>query len=181
VKHLGDRLGFVAIVVHHTGHDGNKARGASGMKGKCDSQAKLSAIGSGKAKLSWEKIKGMPLPEDTISYEIIGHKKLPELDSLGAVCVPMSKVSAAHAEHRSKTPVSPEVQRKYMMAVQNEPLSTNALALAVEITRSNKSFTDTLEWLLEANLLESKAGPKNGTYYSVHPLALIPADPAVDL
>lgn len=178
VKSLGDRYGFVAIVVHHTGHDGNKARGASGMKGKCDTQAKLSAIGgSGKAKLSWEKVKGMPLPEDTISYEIMGHKKLPELDSLGAVCVPMSKVSAVHAEHHSKNPVSPEVQRKYMMAVQNEPLSTNALAAAVELTRSNKSFTDTLEWMLEANLLESKPGPKNGTYYSVHPLALIPADP----
>lgn len=183
VKSLGDQLGFVAIVVHHTGHDGNKARGASGMKGKCDSQAKLSVIGdrSGKAKLSWEKVKGMPLPEDTISYEIKGSKLLPELDSLGAVCVPMTKLDAGIAEHYSKTPVSPEVQRRYMLAVQNEALSTNAFAEAVGLKRSSKEFTNTIDWMIGSKLLVSAPGPKNGTYYSVHPMALIPADPALDL
>jgi hypothetical protein len=183
VKSLGDQLGFVAIVVHHTGHDGNKARGASGMKGKCDTQAKLTVIGekSGKARLEWTKVKGMPLPEDTIAYEIMGSAKLPQLDSLGAVCVPMNKMAAAIADHYSKPPVASDVQRTYMLAVQATPLSTNALAEAVGLKRSNKEFTNTIEWMVEANLLEATPGPKNGTYYSVHPTALIPSDPSIDL
>lgn len=182
IKSLGDRHGFVAIVVHHTGHDGNKARGASGMKGKCDSQAKLTVIGgkAGKARLEWTKVKGMALPEDTISYEILGSKKLPELDSLGAVCVPLSKIAAAAANHYSKTPVSPVVQRMYMLAVQKEPLSISGLASAVGLDRNSKVFKDSVEWMLEANLLEKNPGPKNGQYYSIHPMALIPADPAID-
>jgi hypothetical protein len=183
VKSLGDRFGFVAIVVHHTGHDGNKARGASGMKGKCDTQAKLTVIGdkSGKARLEWTKVKGMALPEDTISYEIMGSKKLPELDSLGAVCAPLTKMAAAIADHHSKTPVSPEVQRQYMLAVQDTPLSHSGLATAVGVDRNNKVFKDSVDWMLEANLLDKNPGPKNGTYFSVHPMALIPADPAIDI
>jgi hypothetical protein len=183
VKSLGDQLGFVAIVVHHTGHDGNKARGASGMKGKCDVQAKLTVIGDkpGKAKLEWMKVKGMALPEETISYEIMGSAKLPTLNSLGAVCVPLTKLAAGIAEHHSKTPVSPDVQRQYMLAVQDTPLSLNGLATAVGVDRNNKVFKSSVDWMLDENLLEKNPGPKNGQYYSVHPMALIPADPALDL
>jgi hypothetical protein len=183
VKRLGDSLGFMAIVVHHTGHDGNKARGASGMMGKCDAQAKLTSIGekSGKARLEWTKVKGRAVPQDSISYHIQGYREIPGFDSEGAVCVPLDKMSAAIAAHNSKAPVAPEVQRKYMLAVQDEALSLNGLAKALGFDRNNKVFKDAVDWMLEAKLLEKNPGPKNGTYYSIHPTALIPAHPDADI
>ncbi|MEW1821761.1 AAA family ATPase [Arthrobacter sp. NPDC080031] len=179
VKRLGDTYGFMAIVVHHTGHDGNKARGASGMMGKCDAQAKLSSIGekSGKAKLEWIKVKGGPAPQDTISYEISGSAKLPDLDSEGAVCVPISKFSAAHAELAVKTP-SEETQRLIMNALNGGQLSTRALSEAVGIDRNAKVFKDALEWMTASNHL-SQTQKGRSTMVGLHPLAMAPTDPTI--
>jgi AAA domain len=178
VKRLGDSYGFMAIVIHHTGHDGNKARGASGMMGKCDVQAKLTTIGekSGKAKLEWTKVKGRAVPQDTVSYHIKGYELLPDLDSEGAVCVPIDKISAAHADVSVKTP-SVETQRLIMNALASGPLSIRALSEAVHIDRNTKTFKDALEWMTYSNYLtQSKEG--RSSKVDLHPLAVAPEAPA---
>ncbi|MDQ0030134.1 AAA family ATPase [Arthrobacter bambusae] len=180
VKRLGDTYGFMAIVVHHTGHDGNKARGASGMMGKADAQAKLSSIGekSGKAKLEWIKVKGRPVPQDTISYEISGIAKLPDLDSEGAVCIPLGKYAAAHAELAVKTP-TPEMQRSIIGALAEGPLSIRALSEAVDIDRNTKVFKDALAWMAASgHLTQTKEGRK--TMVGLTPFAAAPEAPAID-
>lgn len=178
VKSLGDQLGFVAIVVHHTGHDGNKARGASGMKGKCDTQAKLTVIGqkSGKAKLEWTKVKGMALPEDTISYEIMGKKQLPDLDSPGAICVPLTKLAAAIALQEVTRP-SDDLQRKIMQALTDGELSVRKLSESVDIDRNNKAFKDALSWMTSANYLTQRPEGRS-SMVGLAPLAVAPEDPA---
>lgn len=176
VKSLGDQLGFVAIVVHHTGHDGNKARGASGMKGKCDTQAKLTVIGgkAGKAKLEWTKVKGMPLPEDTISYEIMGRKQLPELDSLGAVCVPIGKLQAAIVEHQTSAPTD-DLQRQIMTAIRDGKTSSRSIAEASGISKDSKDLKAALVWMQDAHVVE-KTGKGPSTAYSLSPMAVAPSE-----
>lgn len=179
VKRLGDTAGFMAIVVHHTGHDGNKARGASGMMGKCDAQAKLTSIGekSGKARLEWTKVKGRAVPQDSISYHIQGYRELPDLNSEGAVCVPIGKMAAAIAEYSTKQP-DPETIRKFMLAVVEKPLSRRALAEAVGIDRNNKGFKDAVDWMIHSVMLQ-ETGEGRTKYISLAPFAVVPDDPSI--
>ncbi|MEZ2392063.1 AAA family ATPase [bacterium RCC_150] len=179
VKRLGDTYKFMAIVVHHTGHDGNRARGASGMMGKADAQARLSSIGekSGKAKLEWIKVKGRPVPQDTISYEISGSAKLPDLDSEGAVCVPIGRFAAVRAELEVKAP-SVETQHLIMGALDQGPLSIRALSESVGIDRNTKVFKDAIEWMTTSNqLTQTKEGRKS--MVGLAPFATAPEDPAI--
>ncbi|NUL43728.1 AAA family ATPase [Cellulosimicrobium funkei] len=87
IKRDADRFGYMAVVVHHTGHDETRARGASGMKAKVDVQAQLS-VENYHVYLKWHKVKGAMAPETTVDYQIKGRNLLPELESEGAVCVP---------------------------------------------------------------------------------------------
>lgn len=180
VKRLGDSYGFMAIVIHHTGHDGNKARGASGMMGKCDVQAKLSTIGdkSGKAKLEWTKVKGAALPEETISYEIKGRAKLPELDSLGAVCVPLDRLASAIDDWNSKEPGA-DLQRSIMQALTDGPLSARKLSEAVGIDRNNKAFKDAVEWMTYSAML-TETGEGRSAKIGLAQFAVAPEDPAIN-
>ena len=162
VKRLGDTAGFMAIVVHHTGHDGNKARGASGMMGKCDSQAKLEVIGerSGKAKLTWTKVKGRAVPKDSISYHIQGIDHLPDLDSEGAVCVPIGKLESAITEMTSKMPTK-DLQDRIMLAIGQDELSIRQLSDAVDLDRGSSEFKNALEWMSYSALIDiDKSNPK---------------------
>lgn len=180
VKRLGDSLGFMAIVVHHTGHDGNKARGASGMMGKCDVQAKLTTIGekSGKAKLEWTKVKGRAVPQDTVSYHIQGYTELPDLNSEGAVCVPIGKMEVAISEFSAKQP-DPETIRQFMLAVSEKPLSRRQLAAVVKLDRNTKAFKDALEWLIYSEMLQ-ETGEGRTKLISLAPFAVVPEDPAIN-
>lgn len=175
VKRLGDSLGFMALVVHHTGHDGDRARGASGMKGKCDAMAKLSPIGeSGKARLEWIKVKGRALPKDSISYEIQGWEKMPGLDSEGAVCVPISKLAAGIAEHQSRMP-SDDMQRKIITALQPGPLSRRALAESISINRDSPELKAALQWMQDADVISiTGSGPR--TAFLLAGLAMAPSE-----
>ncbi|MCZ9883710.1 AAA family ATPase [Arthrobacter sp. B2a2-09] len=180
VKRLGDTAGFMAVVVHHTGHDGNKARGASGMMGKCDAQAKLTSIGekSGKAKLEWTKVKGRAVPQDSISYHIQGYRDIPGFDSEGAVCVPLDKTAAAYSEISSKRPTDDTV-RLIMNALTNGELSVRALSEAVGIDRNTKAFKDAIEWMTYSNYLtQSKQG--RSSMVGLAPFAVAPEDPAIN-
>lgn len=180
VKRLGDSLGFMAVVVHHTGHDGNKARGASGMMGKCDAQAKLTVIGekSGKAKLEWTKVKGMAVPQDFIRYHIQGRAFLPDLNSEGAVCVPIGKMEAAISEFSAKQP-DPETIRLFMSAVSEKALSRRALSEAVGMDRNIKGFKDAVDWMIySAMLQETREG--RSKLISLAPFAVVPSDPSID-
>ncbi|WP_024817023.1 AAA family ATPase [Arthrobacter sp. 31Y] len=176
VKRLGDSLGFMAIVVHHTGHDGNKARGASGMMGKCDVQAKLTSIGerSGKAKLEWTKVKGRAQPEDTISYKISGYKELDWLDSEGAVCVPLSKLEQAYAVQEATRPTD-ELQRNIMNAINIGKTSSRAIAEEIGINKDSPKLREALVWMQEANLItKTGSGPK--TAYSLSAMSVSPSE-----
>ncbi|MET3351384.1 UNVERIFIED_ORG: hypothetical protein ABID57_003091 [Arthrobacter sp. UYEF1] len=181
VKRLGDTYGFMAIVIHHTGHDGNKARGASGMMGKCDSQAKLTVIGekSGKAKLEWTKVKGRAIPKDSISYHIQGVDHLPYLNSEGAVCVPIGALEAAITKYTSMQP-DPETIRQFMVAVSEKPLSRRALAEAVSIDRNNRGFKDAVDWMIHSAMLQ-ETGEGRTKYISLAPFAVVPQDPTLGL
>lgn len=176
VKRLADSLGFMAIVIHHTGHDGNKARGASGMMGKCDAQAKLTTIGegTGKAKLEWMKVKGRALPKDSISYEIKGWEKLPDLDSEGAVCVPLSKMETAIATQQAMTP-SDELQRKIFTALNQTELSGRAIADAIGMNKDSKELKDALTWMVDSVMIE-KTGKGPRTAYVLSALAVAPSE-----
>ena len=179
VKHLGDKGGFLAMVIHHTGHNGDKARGASGMMGKCDSQAKLSVIGegTGKAKLEWMKVKGRALPKDSISYHIQGSKFLPNLNSEGAVCVPIGKLEAVISEMTSKMPDEQTIY-DFMKAVGQDSMSRRALADAVGIDRNNKGFKDAVDWMIYSALLQ-ETGEGRNKKISLAPFAVVPEDPSL--
>ncbi|WP_186760146.1 AAA family ATPase [Arthrobacter alpinus] len=176
VKRLGDSLGFMALVVHHTGHDGDRARGASGMKGKCDAMAKLSPIGekSGKARLEWIKVKGRALPQDSISYEIQGWEKMPDLDSEGAVCVPISKLAAGIAEHQARMP-SDEMQRGIITALQAGKLSKRALAEKLSVDKDSKELVAALAWMKDAEVIQI-TGKSSQTAYLLTGLAWAPSE-----
>ncbi|MFF2842709.1 AAA family ATPase [Paenarthrobacter sp. NPDC057981] len=174
VKRLGDSLGFMAIVVHHTGHDGNKARGASGMMGKCDVQAKLTNIGTGKAKLEWTKVKGRALPQDTISYHIQGYREIDGFDSEGAVCVPLSKLQQGIAEHVAARP-SEDLQREVMNAISSGATSARAIADALGMNKDSAKLREALKWMQEATqIVKTGSGPK--TAYSLSALSVAPSE-----
>lgn len=180
VKRLGDSMGFMAIVIHHTGHDGNQARGASGMKGKCDAQAKLTVIGSdksGKAKLEWTKVKGRAMPKDSISYHIQGSALLPDLNSEGAVCVPIGAMEAAISV---MTEIKPDDQTIYnfMSAVGQGEMSRSAFATAVGMDRNNKGFKDALHWMIWSKMLQ-ETGEGRTKKISLAPFAVVPEDPSL--
>ncbi|UVJ37975.1 AAA family ATPase [Arthrobacter sp. CJ23] len=180
VKRLGDTFGFMAIVIHHTGHDGNKARGASGMMGKCDSQAKLTVIGekSGKAKLEWTKVKGRAIPKDSISYHIQGVDHIPDLNSEGAVCIPIGKMEAVISEYTAKQP-DPDTIRQFMVAASGKALSRRSLADAVGIDRNNKGFKDAVDWMIYSAMLQ-ETGEGRNKLISLAPFAVVPEDPSIN-
>lgn len=167
VKRMADKAGFLAMVIHHTGHDGNKARGASGMKGKCDVQAKLTVIGekTGKAKLEWTKVKGREIPKDSISYHIQGSRLLPDLDSEGAVCVPISNLEAS----RDYTTAEHELARQITIALGIKgKLSKVKLAEEIGIGRNTVKFKEMIEaLLLSKQIIQTGSGPT--TAYELAP------------
>ncbi|MHA7272574.1 AAA family ATPase [Arthrobacter sp. TMT4-20] len=173
IKRLGDSSGFMAIVVHHTGHDGNKARGASGMMGKCDAQAKLVRIGEGKASLEWMKVKGRARPQETFSYQITGQKLLPELDSEGAVCAPLSKQQASIAQHQSKCPSSALLQGIKDLLTRDSATSRRAIAESMGINKDSTPLKDALLWMENSNLIE-KTGAGRSSGYTLAALSMVP-------
>lgn len=177
VKRLGDTYGFMAVVIHHTGHNGDKARGASGMMGKADAQAKLSGIGenTGKAKLEWIKVKGRAKPQDTISYEIQGTKQLPGLNSEGAVCVPMGRHATRVAILNANKP-DDETVRKIMQAVSTQPLSGRGIAEAMGVDRGNAKLKDAIDWMVHSVMLKREGEGRN-TKYTLADFAVVPEDP----
>lgn len=169
VKRMADKAGFLAMVIHHTGHDGNKARGASGMKGKCDVQAKLTVIGekTGKAKLEWTKVKGREIPKDSISYHIQGSRLLPDLDSEGAVCVPLKAQELFEEMVNTEGGLGSNIMKTLQ---QNGPMSARELSEKLEVGRNSKDFKDMLEGLLNNNEIQ-QTGNGSASKYSIHPLA----------
>lgn len=175
VKRLGDSLGFMAIVVHHTGHDGNKARGASGMMGKCDVQAKLTNIGTGKAKLEWTKVKGRALPQDTISYHIQGWREIEGFDSEGAVCVPLSKLDAAIAVQQAMKPTD-EMQRNIMNHINvHGKSSARSIAEALGVSKDSKDLKDALTWMQDANVIQA-TGKGRTSGFELSALSVAPSE-----
>lgn len=147
IKRLGDKAGFMAMVIHHTGHDGSRERGASGMKGKCDAQARLEVIGkdSGKAKLIWTKVKGRECPKDTISYHIQGSRLLPDLDSEGAVCIPISNLEASKEYTTSEHKLAAQMTRALSV---KGAMSARKLSEEINVGRNTKPFKEMIEALL---------------------------------
>lgn len=176
VKRMGDEYGFMAMVIHHTGHDGNKARGASGMMGKCDAQAKLAVIGTentGRAQLTWTKVKGRAVPKDSISYHIQGTEFLPDLDSEGAVCVPIGALAAGLADMSSKRPTQ-DIQDKIMTALGQDEMSIRALADAVGLKRG-EAFTKMLEWMEWSQMIVVDKSNEKKHVVRLAPFAVAPA------
>lgn len=152
IKRKADSGGFMAMVIHHTGHDGTRERGASGMKGKCDAQARLEVIGkeSGKAKLTWTKVKGRECPKDTISYHIQGSRLLPDLDSEGAVCVPISNLEAS----REYTTAEHQLARQITQALSVKgAMSARTLSAEVGVGRNTVKFKEMIDALLTSNAI----------------------------
>lgn len=181
VKRMGDEYGFLAMVIHHTGHDGNKARGASGMMGKCDAQAKLTTIGekSGKALLEWTKVKGRAVPEDSIRYHIQGSKFLPDLNSEGAVCVPIGALAAQVSAMDSKKP-SQDLHDRIMTALGQGELSVRALSDAVGKDRGNKEFKNALEHMEWSSEIVVDVSNSRNHKVRLAPFALAPQSDPVD-
>ncbi|RZU61437.1 AAA family ATPase [Zhihengliuella halotolerans] len=149
VKRYADEMKFMAVVVHHTGHDESRARGASGMKGKCDVQARLEAVGSvgsGKARLHWEKVKGRAKPEDSLSYAIKGQALLPGLNSEGAICEPIGDTDVAIEKFKAMKPED-ELRWKIYYHVGREGASVRSIAEVTGLSRNSKKLTDALEYL----------------------------------
>jgi hypothetical protein len=154
IKTLADRMKFMAIVVHHTGHDESRARGASGMKAKCDVQIALKTIGnkSGKAKLEWQKVKGAQLPSQSLPYEILG---VP--GSEGAICQPISAMVQAAATHEAGRPDG-EVLHAIITCVRNG-YASNAKIIQ-ELALPKAQVDAAVKWAINEGLLErTGSGP----------------------
>ncbi|AOT04950.1 AAA family ATPase [Arthrobacter sp. U41] len=147
IKRKADSAGFMAMVIHHTGHDGSRERGASGMKGKCDAQARLEVIGkdTGQAKLTWTKVKGRECPKDIISYHIQGSRLLPDLDSEGAVCVPISNLDASKTYTTSEHQLAKQMTNA--LSIKGK-LSAVKLSEEIGVGRNTVKFKEMIDALL---------------------------------
>lgn len=78
IRDYGSRQGFMSVLVHHTGHDGSRARGASSMRSKVDFMVGLRKVkdadGAQAVEVMWAeegaKIKAGPLPQSSSVFYI---------------------------------------------------------------------------------------------------------------
>lgn len=70
VKQWADMNEYLVLLVHHTGHDRTRARGASAQKGLLDLVVGLDTVpGTGRGQIVFEKIKG-GAPREPLGYSI---------------------------------------------------------------------------------------------------------------
>ncbi|WP_163187001.1 AAA family ATPase [Cellulosimicrobium sp. SL-1] len=161
IKADADKARHLAVVVHHSGHTGDHARGASGQRAKTDVQVQVVPVGKGHEKTAlWSKakIKGAPQPEtddNFESYQMSG--------SEGAAIRSIGQVKAALAAHLAGQP-SDDEQRAVLDAIDAGHVSARAISDETGIERKSR-LPQVLTWMQE-ELQITKTGTGSQTRYA---------------
>lgn len=69
LKHWADTWKTLVVLIHHTGHEGGRARGASAQKATMDLQVEVNGS-DGKGEIWFQKVKGAAKPKDALTFKL---------------------------------------------------------------------------------------------------------------
>lgn len=154
IKRIADTRKHLALVIHHTGHDEGRARGASGQKGKADVQVAVRPLQRGTAEIAWStsKIKGSAQPEVNDGFVIV-----PVPGSKGAVAGLMNSVAHGLAVHGKNAPE--DEQRASILAAVAEGITSGRKIADHTGIQKDKCY-GMLRWLVDNQDLVKLDGNK---------------------
>jgi hypothetical protein len=152
IRDYGSREGFMSVLVHHTGHDGSRARGASSMRSKVDFMVGLRKVkdsaGAEAVEVMWSedgaKIKAGPLPESNKVFYITT-----EPGTKGAYAKGLHGINAARFSASREVARQNKVQREEQAVIEAIAEGKNSASQIAEATGLNRTSVvmDTLKRL----------------------------------